>query len=313
MPQLECRICNTSFYRKQKVQHCSKKCYDSYRKSEEYLNQCKINGKKGGKMASKVKRSKNEIIFSNMCIKYFGKNNVLTNPRMFNGFDADVVIQTRKIAIEWNGLWHYKKVRKDHKFEQTKARDKLKSKYIRSKGYHLIKIKDIRSFRKNTAKVAFEKILDIIEKDVLSKISIDEMIEIDAELLEYNVQKVGSFNPENFEKKRIKRCMDKVHKDIKIHYILNIFLREGKSYKEISNITGHSTQYIAKKAREFNINNSHLYKNHTNRIKKPVLYADLYNLVHVQKLPFTKIGKLYGVSDNAIRKRCRKMGISTKR
>lgn len=38
--------------------------------------------------------------------------------------------------------------------------------------------------------------------------------------------------------------------------------------------------------------------------------SDLYDLVHVQKMPFTKIGERFGVSDNAIRKRCRKLNIS---
>ena len=33
---------------------------------------------------------------------------------------------------------------------------------------------------------------------------------------------------------------------------------------------------------------------------------------HVQNLPMTKIGLIYGVSDNAVRKRCRKLGIHIK-
>jgi len=40
--------------------------------------------------------------------------------------------------------------------------------------------------------------------------------------------------------------------------------------------------------------------------------TELENLIN-QKIPFTKIGKMYGVSDNAIRKRCVILGINYKR
>ena len=33
---------------------------------------------------------------------------------MFNGWDADVILPDLKIAIMWNGIWHYKQVRKNH-------------------------------------------------------------------------------------------------------------------------------------------------------------------------------------------------------
>jgi hypothetical protein len=36
---------------------------------------------------------------------------------------------------------------------------------------------------------------------------------------------------------------------------------------------------------------------------------DLYDMVHVQKLSFVAIGKTFNVSDNAVRKRCRRLGI----
>jgi hypothetical protein len=39
----------------------------------------------------------------------------------------------------------------------------------------------------------------------------------------------------------------------------------------------------------------------------------LYDLVWIQKLPYVTIGKLYKVSDNAIRKRCKALGIEIRR
>jgi len=43
--------------------------------------------------------------------------------------------------------------------------------------------------------------------------------------------------------------------------------------------------------------------------KFQVTKDELHDLVWVQKLPFTKIGKKFGVSDNAVRKRCKKLGV----
>ncbi len=40
---------------------------------------------------------------------------------------------------------------------------------------------------------------------------------------------------------------------------------------------------------------------------------ELHILVHVLRLPYTTIGKKYGVSDNAIRKRCRTLGVEVRK
>lgn len=43
--------------------------------------------------------------------------------------------------------------------------------------------------------------------------------------------------------------------------------------------------------------------------KFEITKKELINLVWIQKLPYTEIGAKYGVSDNAIRKRCRTLGV----
>lgn len=45
------------------------------------------------------------------------------------------------------------------------------------------------------------------------------------------------------------------------------------------------------------------------RMHLTVTKEELHGLLHGQDLPFTVIGKMYGVSDNAIRKRCKKLGV----
>lgn len=98
-------------------------------------------GLNGYKHRKYSKRSKNEIYFAKMCIEYF--NNVLVNENMFNGWDADVIIEDIKTAVLWNGVWHYKKITEKHSVKQVQNRDKIKLKEIKNCGYTPYIIKDM--------------------------------------------------------------------------------------------------------------------------------------------------------------------------
>ena len=50
----------------------------------------------------------------------------------------------------------------------------------------------------------------------------------------------------------------------------------------------------------------------TSQEKFKISKQELEDLIFVEKLSFTKIGKKFGVSNNAIRKRCIKYGIKYK-
>lgn len=53
--------------------------------------------------------------------------------------------------------------------------------------------------------------------------------------------------------------------------------------------------------------------NYVDRKRKfEITRLELIDLVCVQKIPFTKLGKMFGASDNAVRKRCVRMGIDPK-
>ena len=144
-----CKYCeNTFISRRRKKVFCSKKCaIDWQLYTPEGIEQRKINGSKGGKMASKVKRSKNEIYFYELCSKYLNCQ-VLPNHSMFDGYDADIVIPDLKIAIEWNGKWHYAQVHKFHDFERTQRNDKKKKAMIEKSQYDLYIIKDMGGYNK---------------------------------------------------------------------------------------------------------------------------------------------------------------------
>ena len=116
----------------------------------------KESGRKAGlKSASiKIKRSKNEIYFYELCKEKF--QNVENNKPIFNGWDADVIIHDLKIAILWNGKWHYEKITKKHSLKQVQNRDKIKKKEIENIGYQVYIIKDMGSFNEKFVNEQFE-------------------------------------------------------------------------------------------------------------------------------------------------------------
>jgi predicted RNA-binding Zn-ribbon protein involved in translation (DUF1610 family) len=101
-----------------------------------------------------VKRSKNEIYFAELCEQHFSK--VLSNEQMFNGWDADVIIEDIKTAVLWNGKWHYEKIMKNHSVEQVQNRDKIKLKEIEKCGYKSYIIKDMGKYNKNFVEKEFK-------------------------------------------------------------------------------------------------------------------------------------------------------------
>ena len=125
----KCEICGELF-------EVKSKCFMAIRKVCSY--HCS-----GVKAAScRVLRSKNEIHFAELCEQYFDK--VLCNEIMFNGWDADVIIEDIKTAVMWNGRWHYVDgLGKNHSLKQVQNRDCIKIKEIKNAGYVPYVIKDM--------------------------------------------------------------------------------------------------------------------------------------------------------------------------
>lgn len=111
------------------------------RKKKYCSNACANKGQKGKSKKNRVKRSRNEKYFADLCEIRF--NNVLTNVPMFNGWDADVIIEDIKMAILWNGRWHYEKIMEGHSLKQVQNRDRLKIIEIKKLGYVPYIIKDM--------------------------------------------------------------------------------------------------------------------------------------------------------------------------
>jgi len=140
-----------------------KKCLIKKRKLHEFYKRI---GRIGGKISSKnqIKRSKNEILFSNLCKTKF--KNVITNKPMFNGWDADIVLPDEKIAILWNGKWHYEKITKNHSVLQVQNRDKIKLDEITKLGYIYYVIKDMGKYNPLFVNEEFDNFLKFVNKQI---------------------------------------------------------------------------------------------------------------------------------------------------
>jgi len=146
---IECKFCKKEFQPKSSIiQLCSIKCSQNLWRTDEYRENAKKNGEKGGKQSAtkQSRRSKNEVYFAELCKQYF---TITTNEPFFDKWDADVIIHSDKIAIMWNGQCHYKKISKTQTLKQVQARDKVKTAIIEKYGYASIVIKDMGKY--NTA------------------------------------------------------------------------------------------------------------------------------------------------------------------
>ena len=118
-----------------------------------------LGAKKGGLISvgvqSKERRSKNEKLFAEMCMRDFSE--VLTNEPIFNGWDADVILPKQRIAVLWNGKWHYEQIKSGSSLSQIQNRDKIKLEEITKMGYTPYVIKDMGKHNPEFVKSEYEK------------------------------------------------------------------------------------------------------------------------------------------------------------
>jgi hypothetical protein len=148
-----CKYCNKKFVRKQEKgasrTWCSDEC-ENFGRSLFARNNPGLG----------TKRSKQEIELYNLCKDYFGET-VTNNENIFNGWDADILIYDYKIAILWNGPWHYKEMGfSNHSLKQVQNRDNIKIKEIRKKEWIPMIFED----RYYTPESAFKYLVDSITR-----------------------------------------------------------------------------------------------------------------------------------------------------
>lgn len=94
-------------------------------------------------------RSKAEIHLEIELKKEFPKTDILFNDRKkLNGKELDVYIPSINLAIEWNGIYHYKKIRDDETLKKTIDKDNQKVLECKKLGIELYVVKDLTSSKK---------------------------------------------------------------------------------------------------------------------------------------------------------------------
>jgi hypothetical protein len=122
----------------------------------------------GVKVASLAnRRSKQEIELFELILSIHPET--LPNHKIVNGWDADIYIPTLKVAIMWNGPWHYKDMGiKKVSLDQIKNRDIIKLKEFTNLGIYTFIFEDryfnpasaFNTFKQWVDRVGFEPTVD---------------------------------------------------------------------------------------------------------------------------------------------------------
>lgn len=132
---LQCHNCKRQFVHNTKKKettskHCSHICLQQTRSR---------NGRNNPNLG--VKRSKDEIKLFNLITGQF--INVEPNYNIIDGWDCDIALLDYKIAILWNGPWHYREMGfGNHSLVQVQNRDKIKTKLFSEMGWMVIIYED---------------------------------------------------------------------------------------------------------------------------------------------------------------------------
>ena len=138
--------------------HCFKRRVPLTPKTRELLH---LAGLKSVQSQKNLRRSKNEIAFYEKCAAWF--KDVKHNLPMFNGWDADVIINDIRVAVLWNGPWHYRQLTKQHSVLQVQNRDRLKIEEIKKCGYVPYIIEDLGKFSPVKVNEEFSKFEKFVE------------------------------------------------------------------------------------------------------------------------------------------------------
>lgn len=125
---------------------CNKSCSASYNNT----------------LKRKSRRSKCEKMLFELLINEYPNLTIINNDKiLLDGYECDISIPDLKLAIEWNGIVHFKPIYGQTKLDNIQQRDMEKQKIAVEKQINLIVIPDLVSSEKYV-KESFQKIKIII-------------------------------------------------------------------------------------------------------------------------------------------------------
>lgn len=149
--QTACEQCGALFarrlYKRAKHHFCSQSC----------------GGKFNSLRRKKGRRSKVEaLLFSLLKEKYHTLTLIPNDTEMLNGLEVDIAVPDLKLAIEWNGIVHFKPIYGEEKLKSIQGRDADKLRIASEKDINLIVIPDFVSNEK-FVREQFEHVCIIID------------------------------------------------------------------------------------------------------------------------------------------------------
>ncbi len=147
-----CPLCNNTFTDQQYKKYCNNCQHEAFRRA----------GCASAAKRADTRRSKNEMYLAELCQKEFP--NVTCNQPIFEGWDCDIQLNDYKIAIHWNGQFHYVECGGYHSLKQVQARDKVKQAIINKLGWTNYIIKDMGKYKKEFVEEEFEKLKEFIRR-----------------------------------------------------------------------------------------------------------------------------------------------------
>lgn len=186
-----CKECNRGFHPKSsKIEYCSHQCsVGKTRKQKEtklvhlICKQCKQSFTKlayhhkqrqykfcsrqcssKGKTITQPRRSQHEKLLYELLVKRFSTLTILNNNRtIFNGLEIDIWIPELKLAIEWNGPFHYQPIFGEKTLLKQQNRDKRKSELAFENNIQLVTIPQLQSITKKYWHQVIENLKPIID------------------------------------------------------------------------------------------------------------------------------------------------------
>jgi hypothetical protein len=147
-PTLITQDCSLAEIKKSKNLFCSQSCAASW----------------NNRQKRKSKRSKCETLLYSLLVNEFSDLIILPNDKtMLNGLEADIAIPELKLAIEWNGIVHYKPIFGETKYQKILTNDEQKKNIALQNDINLIVIPDLVSKASYVQEVFFN-----IKKIILS-------------------------------------------------------------------------------------------------------------------------------------------------